>query len=71
MNSLNRANICAGATISAKIRIYHINIAFRNSLNRAFIDATATCSTIIINYVSHNVMNLVVNYAANIDIMFF
>ena len=53
MNSLNRANISAGTTISADIRINFIDIAFRYRFNRTFVYTCSACGTIIINFVSH------------------
>ena len=53
MNSLNRANICAGTAVGAYIRIYFINIAFRYCFNRTLIDACSASSAIVINFVSH------------------
>jgi len=53
MNCLYRANISTSTTVSAYIRINFINIAFRYSFNRTFIDTCSASSTIIINFVSH------------------
>lgn len=53
MNSLNRANICAGTAVGANIRIDFINVAFRYCFNRALIYTCATGSAIVINFVSH------------------
>ena len=53
MNSLYRANICAGTTVGAHIRIDLINVAFRYCFNRALVNACSASSAIIINFVSH------------------
>ena len=53
VNSLNGANISARATIRAYIRVYFVDVAFAYCVNRAFVDATATSSTIFCDYVSH------------------
>jgi hypothetical protein len=54
VNRFNRANICACATISANLRINHVNITFFNCFNRALIDAGAASSTIFIYFVRHD-----------------
>jgi len=53
MNCFNRANVCAGTAVGTYIGIYLIDITFRNSINRAFVNAAAACSAIVIDYVSH------------------
>jgi len=58
MNCLYRADISAGATFSANFRIDFIDIAFRDSFNRALIDAGSASSAIIIDFVSHDLLNL-------------
>jgi hypothetical protein len=77
MNCLNRANVCASSTIGANFRIDFINIAFRDSFNRALVDAGSTSSAIIIDFVSHDLLNLgsgepervnTVNFRAKINI---
>gem|GEM_PF-1550604 len=54
MNSFYGANIRTCTTICAQFRIYSINIALRNSINRAFVNATSTSCTIFSYYVSHS-----------------
>lgn len=49
----NRANICTCATVGANIRIDFVNIPFRNCFYGAFINASAACSAIIVDFVSH------------------
>jgi|GEM_PF-3241267 len=43
----NGANISARPTVGTKVRIDHIDLPFRNGLNRTFIDACATGGAII------------------------
>ncbi len=58
MNCLYRANISASATIGAHFRIDFVDIAFRDSFNRALVDAGSASSAIIIDFVSHDLLNL-------------
>jgi hypothetical protein len=53
MNSLNGANISAGTTIGANIRIDFINVAFRYCFYWALINACSASGAIVINFVSH------------------
>jgi hypothetical protein len=53
MNCFDRAYIGAGAAIGAFRRIDHIDISFRNSLFRTFVDACTACRTFIIYNVCH------------------
>lgn len=43
VDSFVRANACAGAAIDALVRVDNIDVACRNSLNGAFVDAGAAC----------------------------
>jgi hypothetical protein len=54
---INRADVCTGTTVGADIRINHIDITFRNSFNRALIDAGAASCTVISYFISHFKMN--------------
>lgn len=53
MDCLNRANISAGTTIGADIRIDLINITLRYSFNGTLIYAGSASSAIVIDLVSH------------------
>lgn len=53
MNSLYGAHICTGAAIGAYIRVDLIDITFRNSINRAFINAGTASGAIFRNFISH------------------
>jgi hypothetical protein len=55
-NSINGANVCTGTTVGADIRIYHIDITFRNRFNRALVDTGAASCTVISYFVSHDKM---------------
>jgi hypothetical protein len=61
MNCLNRANISTCPAIGTQIRIYLIDVAFRNSFNRTFINTGSACSAIFIDNVSHVFYFLVLN----------
>ena len=68
MNGLNGANIGAGTTIGAQIRINYINIPFGDSFYGAFIYAGTTSGTQVrINFVCHNTIIFKIN-AANIEV---
>jgi len=53
VDRLYRADISAGTTISAKVRIDLVDVTFANGINRALIYAGAAGSAIIRDYVSH------------------
>ena len=53
MNCFNRAYIDAGCAIGAFLGIDHIDVSFRNGLFRAFVNASAACSTFIVYYMCH------------------
>jgi hypothetical protein len=59
MDCFYRANIGAGTAIGTNFSVNHIDITLRNRFYRAFIDAAATSSAIIINYISHIIRFLV------------
>jgi len=59
MNCLNGANICAGTAIGAYIRIYFIDIALGDRLNRTFINTSSARGAIFIDFVSHFYLLLV------------
>ena len=54
MDSIARTYACAWATFDAYIGVDWILIAFGNCFNRAYRSTSATCYTVVINYVSHN-----------------
>jgi len=58
MDCLYRTNIGASATVGAYLRINFVDITFRNSFNRTFIDAGSAGSAIIINFICHDLLNL-------------
>lgn len=53
MNGLGGANISTCTAIDAFIRINFIDVAFTYCFRRAFSNASATCTAIITNYISH------------------
>jgi len=59
MNSLNGANIRASTAIGAYIRIYFVDIALGDSLNRTFINTSSACGAIFTDFVSHFYLLLV------------
>lgn len=48
------ANISARAAVGADIGVDHVDVAFGNGINRAFINAGATCGAAFGNFVSHS-----------------
>jgi len=57
MNCFNRAHICACATFGAHFRIDFVNVAFGDSFNGAFVDASTASSAIFTYFVSHDDIN--------------
>jgi len=47
------ADVCTSTAVSAYVRVNFVDITLRNSINRAFVNATAACSAIFIDNVSH------------------
>ena len=54
-DSTGGASISACATLCALVWIDAVDVAFRNSANGTFVNASATCNAVFTNYVSHNV----------------
>ena len=61
-----RASASAGSTTNAGVRVDDIDVAFRNSAHRAFVDTCAASNAAVCDFVSHNVYNfeLVLNFGA-------
>ena len=57
-DSAGGASVSARATLSALVGVDAVDIAFGDSANGAFIDASAACYTVFANYVSHSSLNL-------------
>jgi hypothetical protein len=58
VDCLNRAHISASAAISAGFWINFVDITFRDSFYRAFIDTGSASRAIIINFISHDLLIL-------------
>ena len=52
-----RASAGASAATNASVRIDDIDVAFRNSAHRAFVNASAASNAAVCDFVSHNVFN--------------
>ena len=52
-----RASAGASAATNACVRVDDIDVAFRNSAHRAFVDASAASNAAVCDFVSHNVFN--------------
>jgi hypothetical protein len=55
VDTLNRTNGSAVATIGTDFSIDHVDVTFTNALNRALIDTSSTSGTLISNHVSQGV----------------
>ena len=55
MNGFNGTNIGTGSAVGAEFRVNFVNITFRDGFNRTFINTGATCSTIVSDYVCHDI----------------
>jgi len=53
-----RASAGASAATNAGVRIDDIDVAFRNSAHRAFVNASAASNAAVCDFVSHNDFNL-------------
>ena len=53
-----RASAGASAATNAGVRVDDIDVAFRNSAHRAFVNASAASNAAVCDFVSHNVFNL-------------
>ena len=53
-----RANAGAGSATNAGVRVDDIDVAFRNSAHRAFVNASAASNAAVCDFVSHNVLIL-------------
>jgi hypothetical protein len=58
MNCFYGTNVSAGTAVGAYFRIDFINIAFGNSFNRTFIDASTASDAIFIDNISHDSIEL-------------
>jgi hypothetical protein len=58
VNCFNRTYIGACATIGANFGINFVDITFRDSFHRTFIDAGSASGAIIINFISHDLLIL-------------
>lgn len=47
------ADVCTSTAVGTYVRINFVDITLRNSINRAFVNATAACSAIFIDNISH------------------
>ena len=57
LGSLNRASICARTAVNALVRVnYVLAVLLADSLNGAFLSASAASDAIIIDFVSHNTL---------------
>ena len=54
VDRLNRAHIGASATVGAYLGVNFVDVAFRDSLYRAFIDTGTASGAIIIYFISHD-----------------
>ena len=57
MNCFNRAHIGACATFGAHFRIDFVNVAFGDSFNGTFVDASTASRAIFTYFVSHDDIN--------------
>jgi hypothetical protein len=64
MDSFYGTNVCAGTTIGANFRVNFINVAFRDSFYRTFIDASSARDAIFADNMSHDKMELNEYYLA-------
>ena len=53
-DSARGASVSAGATLGALVGIDAVDVAFRDSANGTFVDASAASNAVFTNYVSHN-----------------
>lgn len=51
-------SVSASAALGALVGVDAVDITFRDSANRAFVDTGATGNTVIANYVSHSIVKL-------------
>ena len=52
-----RASASAGSATNAGVRVDDIDVAFRNSAHRAFVDTCAASNAAVCDFVSHNDIN--------------
>jgi hypothetical protein len=55
MDSFYGTHIRACTTVGAELRVNCVDVAFRDSFYRTFIDTCAASCTIIINYICHSI----------------
>lgn len=53
MDSFRGASCCAGATFRASLGIDVIDVTFRDSAHRAFVNTSTACNAVFANYISH------------------
>ena len=52
-DSIVRASASAGTTTHAGVSVDDVDVAFRNSAHRAFVDASAASNAFVSDFVSH------------------